>query len=99
MAASRRNRWLAGAASIIAAAALSVPGTAPVAAEPATGDVPASTGAENGPATLRSDVRAPRHDYRVLVFTKTDGERRPSIKDGVATIKELAAANGFEVTS
>lgn len=33
------------------------------------------------------------------MFTKTDGERRPSIKDGVASIKELAAANGFQVTA
>ncbi|GAB1513406.1 ThuA domain-containing protein [Actinophytocola sp. KF-1] len=98
MAVSRRRRWLAGATSFVAAAALAVPGATPVAAAPATGDVPTSTGAENGPAALRSDARAPE-SYRVLVFTKTDGERRPSIKDGVETIRTLAAANGFQVTA
>ena len=36
--------------------------------------------------------------FRVLVFTKTDGERRPSIRDGVQTIRELARDNGFQVT-
>jgi cytochrome c len=40
--------------------------------------------------------RAP--SYRVLVFTKTDGERRPSIRDGVQTIRDLARGNGFQVT-
>jgi type 1 glutamine amidotransferase len=34
----------------------------------------------------------------VLVFTKTDGVRRPSIKDGVQTIRDLARDNGFRVT-
>ncbi|OLF19312.1 hypothetical protein BU204_01690 [Actinophytocola xanthii] len=37
--------------------------------------------------------------YRVLVFHKTDGERRPSIKDGVQTIRDLANTNGFTVTA
>src|SRR5690349_5507320 len=52
---------------------------------------------ENGPRALRSDVRAPE-SYKVLVFTKTAGTRRPSIQDGVNTIRSLGQANGFTVT-
>jgi PKD repeat protein/glucose/arabinose dehydrogenase/type 1 glutamine amidotransferase len=95
MAASRRRRWLAGATTVLSALALSVPGT-PAAAAPPPGDT--ASGAENGPAALRSDVRRP-DSFRVLVFHKTDGERRASIRDGIATIRDLASAGGFQVTA
>jgi glucose/arabinose dehydrogenase/PKD repeat protein/type 1 glutamine amidotransferase len=98
MAASPRRRWLAGATSILLAAALSLPGITPAAAAPPPADTPTTTGSENGPATLRSDARRP-DSFRVLVFHKTDGERRASIKDGIATIRDLASANGFQVTA
>ncbi len=98
MAASRRRRWLAGATSILSAVALSAPGLTPAAAAPPTADTPTATGAENGPEALRSDARRP-DSFRALVFHKTDGERRPSIKDGVATIRNLAQANDFQVTA
>ncbi|MGI5215555.1 ThuA domain-containing protein [Plantactinospora sp. CA-290183] len=65
----------------------------PAGASPTTTDL----GPENGPAALRSSARAPG-SFRVLVFTKTAGERRPSISDGVSTIRGLAEANGFAVT-
>src|SRR5256885_15298286 len=35
--------------------------------------------------------------FRVLVFTKTAGERRSSIKDGVEAIRELGKQDGFAV--
>jgi cytochrome c len=96
MASTARRRWLAAATSFVAAASLTLAGATPgAAAPPATDDTTATQ--ENGPATLRSDERRPP-SYRVLVFTKTDGERRPSIRDGVQTIKDLAEDNDFQVT-
>ena len=49
-------------------------------------------------AAAAPDEPAGAAPYQVLVFTKTAGERRPSIRDGVATIRELARDNGFRVT-
>jgi cytochrome c len=100
--AQRRRRWIAAATGLVVAAGITLIGggaTGAAAAGPPDeqGDRDLSV-QENGPAALRSDHRAP-DSYRVLVFTKTDGVRRPSIKDGVQTIKDLAAANGFTVTS
>ncbi|MEV6373273.1 ThuA domain-containing protein [Micromonospora musae] len=88
--------------AILAAAALAIPAAAaPAAAAPdPTPTVAPSAenlGVENGPAALRSEVRAPQN-YRVLVFTKTAGQRRASIPDGVASIRTLAEANGFTAT-
>jgi cytochrome c len=52
-----------------------------------------------GPAAAAVPDSAPAAtSYQVLVFTKTAGDRRPSIRDGVATIRELARDNGFQVT-
>ncbi|GAA4713024.1 ThuA domain-containing protein [Phytohabitans rumicis] len=91
------RRWLA----LIAASALSIPLAATVPASAAPAPSPATdeslAAQENGPAALHSDARKP-HSYKVLVFTKTAGARRPSIQDGVNTIKDLGKANGFTVT-
>ncbi|MBP2326184.1 PKD repeat protein/glucose/arabinose dehydrogenase/type 1 glutamine amidotransferase [Kibdelosporangium banguiense] len=93
MRSSLRRRLLAGAATLALATSLtSVTVTPAVAAdEPLTVQ-------ENGPAALRSDARRPA-SFRVLVFHKTDGVRRPSITDGVQTIRQLAQNNGFQVTA
>jgi glucose/arabinose dehydrogenase/PKD repeat protein/type 1 glutamine amidotransferase len=92
MARSVRRRWLAAATTLALTTSLTLfsatPGTA--ADEPLVAQ-------ENGPAALRSDVRRP-DTFQVLVFTKTAGVRRPSIPDGVRTIRALAADNGFTVT-
>ncbi|MCO1598353.1 ThuA domain-containing protein [Micromonospora sp. RHAY321] len=90
------RRWFAVAAGLI----LTIPLTSAVPATAApTDDAPptAPAAVENGPAALRSAARAPQ-TYRVLVFTKTAGERRASITDGVDTIRQLARANDFTVT-
>ncbi|MPZ82544.1 MAG: carbohydrate-binding protein [Actinophytocola sp.] len=95
MARSVRRRLLAGAASLALATSLTQFGnTAAVAAAPDDRDLSVQ---ENGAAALRSDVRRPA-SFRVLVFTKTAGERRPSIRDGVETIRDLARDNRFRVT-
>ncbi|WP_329108804.1 ThuA domain-containing protein [Micromonospora sp. NBC_01699] len=90
------RRWLAAVAgaTIVIPGLVAVPASA--APDPGTAEERLVT-AENGPAALRSEVRAP-DDYRVLVFTKTAGTRRPSISDGVRTIQALASANGFTAT-
>jgi cytochrome c len=91
-----RRRWLAGAAILALSASLT--SVSPSAAAPpvAANDETLVT-EENGPAALRSQVRRP-DSFQVLVFTKTDGVRRPSIQDGVRTIRSLSGANGFRVT-
>jgi cytochrome c len=93
---SPRRRLFAGAASIaLAFTAITVSAAAaPAVAAPDEKAVYE----ENGPAALRSDTRKPPN-YKVLVFTKTDGPRRPSITDGVQAIRQLAQNNGFQVTS
>jgi cytochrome c len=96
MRSSLRRRWLAGAATFALATSLTS-----VTVTPALGAAAADeplTVQENGPAALRSDVRRPA-SFRVLVFHKTDGVRRPSITDGVQTIRSLAQNNGFQVTA
>lgn len=100
MANSARRRWLAAAASLVTALALPLVGATPSAAAPPSSDDAADRdlSVENGPAALRSENRRP-DSFRVLVFTKTDGPRRPSIKDGTQTIKDLAQDNGFRVTA
>jgi cytochrome c len=102
MATSARRRWIAAATGLVTAAALTLVGGGAASAAAAPPDDPQGdrdlSSQENGPAALRSENRRP-DTFRVLVFTKTDGVRRPSIKDGVQTIKDLAAANGFTVTS
>ncbi|MFI7436509.1 ThuA domain-containing protein [Micromonospora haikouensis] len=90
------RRWLAVAAGLILAVPLA-PVTVSAAAPAAGGTQEPLVAAENGPAALRSAARAPQK-YGVLVFTKTAGERRASITDGVATIRQLAKSNGFTVT-
>ncbi|GIF75023.1 ThuA domain-containing protein [Asanoa siamensis] len=72
--------------------------TDPAAGSSRTAEPEALVAAENGPPALRSQARAPKN-YKVLVFTKTAGVRRPSIQDGVATIRALAQDNGFTVTA
>ncbi len=47
------------------------------------------------PATAHPGHQA--DDYQVLVFTKTDGERRASIDKGVNAIRGLGAANHFTI--
>ena len=92
---SSRPRWPAvlAAAVLVTQTALQAPASAAPPIEPAD----TFTAQENGPAALRSDARRP-NSYRVLVFTKTAGVRRPSIQDGVSTIQQLARGNGFTVT-
>src|SRR5688572_28304221 len=92
MRSSIRRRWLAGAATFALATSLTS-----VTVAPASADEPLTV-QENGPAALRSDARRPAN-FRVLVFHKTDGVRRPSITDGVQTIRQLAQNNGFQVTA
>jgi glucose/arabinose dehydrogenase/PKD repeat protein/type 1 glutamine amidotransferase len=88
---------LAGATSLALAASLTLIGVTPGAADPpAAADDPLAA-QQNGPAALRSDARRPA-SFQVLVFTKTAGVRRPSIRDGVQTIRDLARDNGFQVT-
>ncbi|HEV7713377.1 MAG TPA: ThuA domain-containing protein, partial [Asanoa sp.] len=97
--------------AVLAAATIGIPLVlAPTSAQadprttdPAAGNARAAdpeqlVAAENGPQALRSEARAPKN-YKVLVFTKTAGLRRPSIQDGVATIRALAQDNGFTVTA
>ncbi|MER7168656.1 ThuA domain-containing protein [Micromonospora sp. NPDC000207] len=93
---STGRRWLAVAAGFMLAASL-VPPTA-AAANPELDTPPEDmVAAENGPAALRSDVRAPE-SFGVLVFTKTAGERRASIRDGSLLLRNLGKNNGFDVT-
>jgi PKD repeat protein/glucose/arabinose dehydrogenase/type 1 glutamine amidotransferase len=93
---SYRRRWLTVGAATTLILALT-----PVASTPAsaatTVDDETLVAAENGPTALRSQSRAPK-SYRVLVFTRTAGVRRPSISDGIATINRLAADNHFTAT-
>ncbi|GAA1037210.1 ThuA domain-containing protein [Virgisporangium ochraceum] len=97
---ARRRPWFLFAAALLL---LPVPATPAVAAPQPDGGAAAAapgddlTPHENGPRSLRSDVRAPK-DYKVLVFTKTAGTRRPSIQDGVSLIRDLGKKNGFTVT-
>ncbi|MCW6007355.1 ThuA domain-containing protein [Micromonospora sp. CPCC 205371] len=94
--ASPIRRWV----SVLAAAILTTPlaATAPVSAAPAPSTPTDETlvTQENGPAALRSSVRAPE-TYQVLVFTKTAGVRRDSIDKGVNAIRTLGSANGFTI--
>jgi cytochrome c len=87
------RRWTTFIAGIAAAIPIAI--AAPALAAP---DDPTASQSivEDGPATLNSAHRRPP-SYRVLVFTKTVGERRPSISDGVATIRKLAKKNKFTV--
>ncbi|SMD19211.1 ThuA domain-containing protein [Kibdelosporangium aridum] len=96
---SSGRRWLAAAAGFAVASSIVLVGSSPAtAAPPPVRDTSEPLVAEqNGPASLRSDVRKPP-SYKVLVFTKTDGPRRASIQDGVQTIRSLAGNNGFQVT-
>jgi type 1 glutamine amidotransferase len=48
----------------------------------------------NGPAAVATDA-----PYDVLVFSKTAGFRHDAIPTGIATIRELGAANNFTVTA
>ena len=93
------RRRLAGLAAAVLTVPLTLIGTSGAAAAPDTGSNPPEplVAQENGPAALRSAVRAPEN-YQVLVFTKTAGTRRPSIPDGVRVIRNLSRANGFTVT-
>jgi PKD repeat protein/glucose/arabinose dehydrogenase/type 1 glutamine amidotransferase len=77
---------LAGVASLVLAASLTVVGATTSTAAPP----------DETTTAQQNDRRPP--SFRVLVFTKTDGVRRPSIQDGVQTIRELAQDNGFTVT-
>jgi type 1 glutamine amidotransferase len=47
-----------------------------------------------GPMVLAADAPA---SFRVLVFSKTTGYRHASITNGIATLRELGAQNGFAV--
>ncbi|MEV4315645.1 ThuA domain-containing protein [Actinocrispum sp. NPDC049592] len=88
------RRRLSGAAAVALAASLTSTAAPAASAQPGTEPLVAQ---ENGPAALRSDARRPAA-FQVLVFTKTDGVRRPSIQDGVQTVRALARDNGFQVT-
>ncbi|MFI5844595.1 ThuA domain-containing protein [Catenuloplanes sp. NPDC051500] len=87
------RRWLAAAAGLVTLVAAAPPASA--APAPTNPDTLITT--ENGPESLRSAARKPG-SYRVLVFTKTTGERRASIPAAVAAIKLMGLANGFTVT-
>lgn len=54
-------------------------------------------GCASGPAASRPGPDRGKEGERVLVFSKTAGFRHDSISTGVATVKELGAANGFAV--
>jgi cytochrome c len=41
----------------------------------------------------------PQSDFKVLVFSKTEGFRHSSIPKGIKTIQKLGEQNGFEVTT
>ncbi|MDR7328269.1 MULTISPECIES: ThuA domain-containing protein [Catenuloplanes] len=86
------RRWLASVAGLVIA--LPILAAAPAHAEPSHPDTLITT--ENGPEALRSGARKPG-SYRVLVFTKTTGERRASIPAAVAAIRLMGVANGFRV--
>ena len=49
--------------------------------------------------TVLTAVPASAHGTHVLVFSKTAGFRHDSIADGIATIRALGEANGFEVVA
>ncbi|MFE0170939.1 ThuA domain-containing protein [Streptomyces sp. NPDC059002] len=54
-------------------------------------------GCATGPAASTPGPDHGKEGERVLVFSKTAGFRHDSIPTGIATVKELGAANGFAV--
>jgi glucose/arabinose dehydrogenase/type 1 glutamine amidotransferase len=74
--------------------ALAVAGLAGVAAAPGT-----AADAAAGPPAAAQGGAPGKPGYRVLVFTKNAGERRSSVKAGVAAIRELGRRHGFAVES
>jgi cytochrome c len=58
--------------------------------------VPAAA-APAAPVPAAPAAAAAKPGFRVLVFTKTAGERRPSIKAGVEAVRELGKQRGFAV--
>ncbi|MFP5285580.1 MAG: ThuA domain-containing protein, partial [Thermoanaerobaculia bacterium] len=52
----------------------------------------------NGPVELwENRLEGPSRPDRILVFSRTAGFRHASIEPGIAALRELGAANGFEV--
>ncbi len=90
------RRWQAAVAGLAVAIPLMMAVAPPASAAP-NPDPDTLITTENGPEALRSDARKPG-SYRVLVFTKTTGERRASIPAAVAALKLMGLANGFTVT-
>jgi glucose/arabinose dehydrogenase len=81
----------------LAGAGVLVPAAADAAPAPPTPAPPTPAPTTQAPPTQAEPTAAGRPTFRVLVFTKTAGERRSSIEAGVEAVRALGKRRGFAV--